>query len=68
MMNKPEGEGWMPNIGVVPDVRGVIEFRFRYGEQDKYYLDHLHEMRWTLEGWPGDILWWRIAPHGDSDV
>lgn len=59
---KPEGEGWMPNVGVRPATGGMyVNAVLRNGE--KLVLTTAHS-RWSF-GVPGqdmqtrDIIWWK---------
>lgn len=58
-MEIPEGEGWIPNVGVEPAYRGKMDILFRNG---KYHQDNVpreYQWRWELIGADWDIIKWR---------
>ena len=60
-MEIPEGDGWIPNVGVEPAYRGNVKVMYRNGRYDYGSPGRFH---WGLPSGSGyEILQWR--PYGN---
>jgi len=62
-MDKPEGEGWMPNVGVPPAWEGEVYAMLRTG---RIVYARARRFRWNLGDYTDDILWWK--PEDESSL